>query len=64
MYQIRQKQSGIRRIAAFVIYILMSLQLCSGKVETDNSYAGLTAEEIVSKLSLEQKASQMVQPAC
>ena len=27
-------------------------------------YAGLTAEEIVSLLTLEQKASQMVQPAC
>ena len=64
MYQIRQKQSGIRRIAAFVISIILSLQLCSCTVETDNSYAGLTAEEIVSRLSLEQKASQMVQPAC
>ena len=64
MYQIRQKQSGIRRIAAFVISIILSLHLYSCTVETDNSYAGLTAEEIVSKLSLEQKASQMVQPAC
>ena len=30
----------------------------------ESSYSGMTAEEITAQLTLEQKASQMVQPAC
>ena len=54
-----------RLLAGCLALILcLTLSACSGTAEVEDWYAGMTAEEIVSALTLEQKASQMVQPAC
>lgn len=51
--------AGRLTAAALVICILLT-----GAAAAENRYAGMTAEEITAGLTLEQKASQMVQPAC
>ena len=54
-----------RLLAGCLALILcLTLSACAGTAKTEDWYAGMTAEEIVSALILEQKASQMVQPAC
>ena len=45
-----------------ILSILVCLVFCGAGAE--NRYAGMTAEEITAMLTLEQKASQMVQAAC
>ena len=54
------------RFFAGGLALILCLALSAGTVgaEADPWYAGMSAEEIVSGLTLEQKASQMVQPAC
>ena len=52
----------IRRITAITAAILCLL--CVRTACAEPWYTGMTAEDIVSRLTLEQKASQMVQPAC
>ena len=52
---------------AVTLSIVLCLLLCLCSVAgagAEHWYTGLTAEEITAKLTLEQKASQMVQPAC
>lgn len=52
-----------RRLASAVL--AFCLLLCMpAMVGAESRYAGMTAEEITAQLTLEQKASQMVQPAC
>ena len=61
------------RFKSIIIILLSVLILTAGCKKTDGKddpkfkylkYADMTAEEIVSSLSMEQKAMQMVQPAC
>ena len=47
-----------------LLSVLFCLILCLSAACAECVYAGLSAEEIVSRLTLEQKAAQMVQPAC
>ena len=50
-----------------VLSLLLCLALCTGACFAESSptkYAGMSPEEIVAGMSLEQKAAQMVQPAC
>ncbi len=54
----------LARILFAVLAAVLCLSLCLGGASAERWYAGLTVEEIVSRLTLEQKASQMVQPAC
>ena len=58
-----EKRRRIRLITV-VLSVMLCLLLCIGGVAAEPWYAGMTAEEIVSHLTLDQKASQMVQPAC
>ena len=56
-----------RRIAAVLFTVLFTALFCLltvGGAGAESRYAGMSAEEIVSSMTLEQKASQMVQPAC
>ncbi len=58
---------GFRRSGAAGRLAALILTLCvlwTGAAAAENRYAGMTAEEITACLTLEQKASQMVQPAC
>ena len=57
-------QKRIKRYVSEIIVTVFCLLLCSCGVSAEPWYTGMTAEEIVSHLTLEQKASQMVQPAC
>ena len=61
IYQEKRKQI---HIAGGIISIMLSAMLCICGAIADPWFAGMSAEEIVSGLTLEQKASQMVQPAC
>ena len=61
--------SGRIRRCCGALALLLCLALClGGTVEGAEpkylAYAGMSAEEIVASLTLEQKAAQMVQPAC
>ena len=60
----RKEYGGLLRRAAglAVIICLAVLTVCAAAEESQ--WAGMTAEEIIDELTLEQKASQMVQPAC
>ena len=63
----RQAKKGhfsILRLCAglALLFCLVFLTLCTSAEES--RWAGWTAEEITDQLTLEQKASQMVQPAC
>jgi len=63
----KQREKGhisiLRRCAGLaVLFCLVFLTLCASAEES--RWAGMTAEEIADQLTLEQKASQMVQPAC
>ena len=51
------------RLAA-VLSLMLCLVFCLSVAGAESRYAGMTAEEITAQLTLEQKASQMVQPAC
>ena len=53
-----------KSILTLVCCLALILCLSTGSARAEAWYDGLSAEEIVSRLSLEQKASQMVQPAC
>ena len=57
---------SIRRLRTAAVFSLMlCLVFCfCGACAEGRWYSGLTAEEITEQLTLEQKASQMVQPAC
>ena len=57
-----------RRLAAFTLSVMLCLMLCSGGAQGENAgktkYGRMTAEEILATLTLPQKVSQMLQPAC
>ena len=55
---------GRIRFMTGILSVILCLLLCVWGAGAEPWYAGMTAEEIVSHLSLEQKAAQMVQPAC
>ena len=54
------------KICRRFLAVLFCLALCvpAAVSGAEGRYAGMTAEEITAQLTLEQKASQMVQPAC
>ena len=52
-----------RKLASAVLAFCLLLCLFE-TAGAESRYAGMTAEEITAQLTLEQKASQMVQPAC
>lgn len=54
------KKRFMRSLCAFLCLLLV----LSGSAVAEGRFDGKTAEEIVASLTLEQKASQMVQPAC
>ena len=60
------KMSRAVRIAAAVLALLVlsAAYGAYGEGERYREYAGMTAEEITASLTLEQKAAQMVLPAC
>ncbi|MBR4462595.1 MAG: glycoside hydrolase family 3 protein [Erysipelotrichaceae bacterium] len=56
-------------ITVLILLLCLVFSSCTGKTNDTEAYkyqqyADMTAEEIVSSLTLEQKAMQMVQPAC
>ena len=51
-------------VLAGVLSLIFCLVFCSCPAGAENRFEGMTAEEIVAGMTLEQKASQMVQPAC
>ncbi len=60
----RGKRQAIRRMTALMISTVLCVLICVSSAGAEKWYDGLTAEEIVSRMTIEQKASQMVQPAC
>ena len=50
-------------ILPLLLCLILSL-CCTAGADAEPWYAGMSAEEITARLTLEQKASQMVQPAC
>ena len=64
MRQNRLRQPVLRRISTALLSLVLFLPLCACGAGAENRFSGMTAEEIVSRMTLEQKASQMVQPAC
>ena len=54
----------MKTIAAWLALALCSVFFISACAAEGTKYGGMTAEEITASLTLEQKASQMVQPAC
>jgi beta-glucosidase len=52
-----------RLIQSLCALLCLLLALCASAM-AESRFDGMTAEEIVASLTLEQKASQMVQPAC
>ena len=63
MFQIKRRLPPLRKVITVIsAFLCLSFSVCGAGEES--IYAGKTAEEIVSMLTLEQKASQMVQPAC
>ena len=63
MLHLSRKRFVFRRIVAALLAGLITL-LSAGAAGAESRYAGMSAEEIVASMTLEQKASQMVQPAC
>ena len=59
-----QSRPAFLRLLTSVLCGMLFLLLSACSAGTESRYGGMTAEEIVSRLTLEQKASQMVQPAC
>ena len=55
---------GTMKKAAAVLILLLCAALCFSCAGAEYWYTGMTAEEITARLTLEQKAAQMVQPAC
>ena len=60
----RFNHRNIYRAAVRVLAVFICLLLCACGAAAENRYEDMTAEEITAQLTLEQKASQMVQPAC
>ena len=58
------KRASRMILAAVAAVMLCVLCGCGTRVEGESAYAGMTAEEILAELTLEEKASQMVLPAC
>ena len=58
------KHTHTGRVLAGLLSVILCLVSCSWPAGAENRFAGMTAEEIVAGMTLEQKASQMVQPAC
>ena len=58
------KKRNAMIMSCLALVLCLILNAAPGSARAESRYAGLTAEEIVSRLTLEQKASQMVQPAC
>ena len=58
------KKRNAMIMGCLALVLCLILNAAPGSARAESRYAGLTAEEIVSRLTLEQKASQMVQPAC
>ena len=52
------------RIFASILSLILCMMFCACPAGAENRFDGMTAEEIVAGMTLEQKASQMVQPAC
>ena len=52
------------RVLAGVLSLILCLVFSFCTAGAENRFEGMTAEEIVAGMTLEQKASQMVQPAC
>lgn len=55
---------GTMKKAAAALILFLCAVLCFSCACADYWYTGMTAEEITARLTLEQKAAQMVQPAC
>ena len=55
---------GTMKKAAAALTLLLCAALCFSCACADYWYTGMTAEEITARLTLEQKAAQMIQPAC
>ena len=64
MKSVSMRNSRPVLITAAVLAVLFCVFLCIGTAAAESRYAGMAAEEIVSMMTLEEKASQMVQPAC
>lgn len=65
----RMKPENLPRISVgklyfFILSAVICLAICLCGAGAECIWSGMPAEEIVQQLSLEQKASQMVQPAC
>ena len=56
-------EKNLKKMTAVMIWMTCLFVFLSSALSEKN-YAGMTAEEITAQLTLEQKASQMVQPAC
>ena len=56
------KKRNAMIMGCLALVLCLILNAAPGSARAESRYAGLTAEEIVSRLTLEQKASQMVQP--
>lgn len=62
-------KNGIRRLTAVLLTAALCMAcICGAFAETAaaqaTKYAGMTAEEIVAGMTLQEKAAQMLQPAC
>ena len=58
------KHNHLILTVCIVLAVCLVLSAVPGSTRAEAWYDGMSAEEIVSCLTLEQKASQMVQPAC
>ena len=58
------KKRNAMLMGCLALVLCLVLNAVPGRARAESWCTGMTAEEIVSQLTLEQKASQMVQPAC
>ena len=52
------------KLIFFSLTFILCLVFCFGGTVAESTWAGMTADDIIGLLTLEQKVSQMVQPAC
>ena len=52
------------KLIFFFLTFILCLVFCFGGTVAESTWAGMTADDIIGQLTLEQKVSQMVQPAC